>query len=154
MRSRSIYAIPVYINLRNTCLHWVLCFKTRIWYNIAWRRGRLQRLGHIGCMEEGRILKEILYGKLALWCEDCWHRHYVLGGPCSRLYSGWVPWSNISIQGKTNYWLQQRTREHVERRAAIPSDPKPYKVMSATKTVIPTSISSARSDAATAQQEF
>ena len=56
---------------------------------------------------------------------------------------------------KTNWWLQQRTSENAERRAAAPSDPKPHiDVLSATKAPTPTFVFSIINDAATTQQEI
>ena len=65
------------------------------------RQRRLRWLGHVYCMEDGRIPKDILYGELASGrrskgcpqllqeClqerhESTWHQHRFLGGPCSR----------------------------------------------------------------------
>ena len=68
---------------------------------------------------------------------------------------GGVPWSNTSRQGKPNWWLQQPTSEHAERRAVAPSDPQPHTyVLSATKTATPTLVFSAISDAVTTQQQI
>ena len=56
---------------------------------------------------------------------------------------------------KRNWWLQQRTTEHAERRASAPSDPKPHiDVMSAIRTAFPTLAFSTTSDATTTQQEI
>ncbi len=51
--------------------------------------------------------------------------------------------------------ILQRTSEHAERRAAIPSEARPHiNVISVTKTVTPALVYSAASDVATVQQEI
>ena len=137
------------------------------------RQRRLRWLGHVRRMEDGRIPKDILYGELALGRRTTGRPHLRYKDVCARdrkavgidtmsweglqlvVQGGGVPWSNTSRQGKTNWWLQQRTSEHAERRTAATSDPQPHTyVLSATKTATPTLVFSAISDAVTTQQQI
>ena len=108
------------------------------------RQRRLLWLVHVRRMDDGRIPKGILYSELALGRITTGRPHLryrdvfvrcmkavdmtLCPGRALQLIvqAGGVPWSNTSRQGMTNWWLQQRTSEHTERRAVAPSDPQPH----------------------------
>ena len=136
------------------------------------RQRRLWWFGHVRRIEDGRIPKDILYGELALG-RTTGRPHLRYKDVCVRdvkavdidtmswevLAADRTKWRSPLKQhintGKTNWWLQQRTSEHAERRAAAPSDLRPHiDVLSATKTAAPALVFSVISDAATTQQEI
>ena len=120
-------------------------------------------------MEDGRIPKDILCGELALGRRTTGRPHLRYKDVCVRdmkavdidtmswegLASDRTKWRSALKQhlktgeDKLMEEDKQRKIEHLERRAATPSDKNPHiDVMSAIKTAIPTLVFSAISDAA------
>ena len=101
-------------------------------------------LGHVRRMEDGRIPQDILVGEQALGKRTIGRPHLRYKDVCvidmKAIDIATVSWEgiaadrtqwrsalkNTSRQGRTNWWLQQRTCEHAERKATGPSDPKPH----------------------------